>query len=118
MFEQWICTDLNSMPSVKQLKVTFSQDDTANRIGAEVTRNGEPVAIDGTISANIIRADGVTVYATGQSEGNRAWVDLPSAAYLVPGRLCVILKMTTADKTVTLGAIETKVYKSRTGVVV
>ena len=68
----------------------FSQDAAANTINIEVTDNGAPATIGGTVSANVIRADGETVAVSGAIDGNKAYVILPQACYAVPGRVEII----------------------------
>ena len=114
MFEYWMQTDLQRLPEVKHLGgQVFSKDNGANKIGVEVLDGGEPITLSGTITANIILADGTTITAPGDKSGNRAWVVLPEAAYNVVGHIGIYLKRTSGTETATLGGVESYVYKSR-----
>ena len=111
--EYWIKTDLKQLPKVEKLAgVMFTQDSRADRIGAQVYDNGEPAVISGTIRANIVRADGVTLSANGEIAGNRASVVLPDEAYAVPGKIGVFVKLINGTTVATLGGIEAYVHKS------
>ena len=116
MFEHWIHTDLSRLPEVKKLGNVFSQDSSANKIGVEVTDNGESVSLSGTVKAYIIKPDGSTVEDTtnvGKS-GNTAWVVLPASAYSLVGQISVFLKLINGSTVTTLGGVEGYVYRSKT----
>lgn len=113
MFEYWMNADIGRLPDVNHMTGRhFSQDSLANLIGVVVSDGDEPVQLEGSVSANIIRADGVTITVSGEKDGNRAWVVLPADAYTVIGKIAVILKVTDNAKVTTLGAMETYVQKS------
>ena len=96
----------------------FSQDNAGNTINVHVMENGEPATIGGTVSANVIRADGNTVAVSGAIEGNKAYVILPQACYAVPGRVEIIIKLTQGTTITTIAAIVANVYRSTTDTVV
>lgn len=111
--------ELTRPVSVKHLNgMFFSQDVQANRIVVSVVREGTPENLSGTISANIIRADGATVAQTGTIEGNVASVTMPEAAYAIPGAIAVFVKHTQDGATSTLAAVTGYVYKSTTDTIV
>ena len=114
--ESWFKQDLKKPVQVQAITGNiFSQDDQGNLIGVEVFDNGEPATLSGTVSANIIRADGATVAATGTlSGGNKVSVVLPAAAYAVPGNIVVALKLTTSGVITTLLALVVTVYRTTT----
>lgn len=113
MFEYWLQTDLQRLPTVKPLGNVFSQDSGANKIGVIVTDGGEAAELSGTIRANVVKPDGSTIQVTGEASGNRAWVILPAAAYTAVGQIGVYLKLITENETTTLGGVEGYVNKSR-----
>lgn len=114
MFEYWMQTDLQRLPEVRHLGgQVFSKDSGANKIGVEVLNGGEPATLTGTITANIVRADGTTITASGSKSGNRAWVVLPEAAYNVVGHIGIYIKATNGTEVATLGGVESYVFKSR-----
>lgn len=117
--ESWFDQDLKQPVKVRYIDGNvFSQDNKGNLIGVNVFSNGEPVGLNGTISASVIRADGETVAVTGSYTGNSAYVILPQAAYVVPGVLSVVIKHTDSQSTLTLCAVVVNVYRSATDSVV
>lgn len=114
--------DLNKPVTVRHLDgMVFSQDVHANRIRVSGYRDGEPVDLSGgSVSANIIRADGATVVQTGTISNNVCSVVLPSSAYAVPGPIAIFVKHSTSagPTTSTIAAITGYVYKSTTDTIV
>ena len=112
--EYWIKTDLKQLPKVEKMAgVMFTQDSRADRIGVNVTKEGEPVELQGSVIGYIVKPDGSTITTAGQKQGNKAWVDLPAAAYTTPGLVSVFVKVTDEDRTITLGGVEGICYKAR-----
>lgn len=87
---------------VFSLRQIYYGDVEANRIGAIVLLNGEPVALSGTCSGTAILADGSTVAITGTVDGSQAYVELPAACYSVEGQIEVYVKLTVDGVTTTL----------------
>lgn len=115
MIETWFSQDLTEPVQVHQLDGNvFSQDNQGNLIGVNVFDGGAPATISGTVSANVIRADGETVAVTGVLTGNSCYIILPSAAYAVPGIISVVIKLTGGGSTATLCAVVANVYQSAT----
>lgn len=113
--ESWFKQDLKKPIKVQMLNGNlFSQDNQGNLIGVEVFDNGEPVSLSGTVSANIIRADGGTVSATGTLSGNKCSVVLPAAAYAVPGLATIVIKLTSSGVVTTLLALVVTIYRAST----
>lgn len=111
--------ELNRPVTIKHLDgMFFSQDVKANRIVVNVVRGGVNESLSGSVSANIIRADGSTVVQTGSISGNVASVVMPSAAYAVPGAIAVFVKHTASGVTSTIAAVTGYVYKSTTDTIV
>ena len=96
----------------------FSADNAGNTINVFVTNHGEPAALGGTISANVIRGDGTTVAVSGAIDGNRAYIILPQACYAVPGVIQIIIKNTESSTVTTIAAVVANVYESTTDTVV
>lgn len=96
----------------------FSMDNGGNIINVFVVQNGEPVALGGSVSANVIRSDGTTVAITGALEGNKAYIILPQACYAVPGIIHIVMKITEGTTITTIAAITANVYQSSTDAVV
>lgn len=111
--ERLLKTDLKKLPVVQRMAgVVFTQDSGADRIGYAVYDDGEPAVISGTVRANIVRADGVTISADGEISGNYASVVLPDEAYAIPGKIGVFVKLINGTTVATLGGIEAYVHKS------
>lgn len=117
-------TNLNT-ELLKPLKVhylegnLFSQDVQSNQINVAVFKNGEPEAISGSVSADVIRPDGGTVVATGGTiEGNVASITLPEQAYYIAGMISIVVKLTTSGVVTSIGAVVANVYQSSTDTVI
>jgi len=97
----------------------FSQDAAANTINIEVTDNGAPATIGGTVSANVIRPDGGTVAVTGGTiSGNIVSITLPAACYALVGMITIVVKLSSDSVVTTLAAAVANVYQSSTDTVV
>ena len=115
LIETWYEQDLKQPVGVHYIDGNvFSQDNNGNLIGVRVYDEGETATLSGTVSASIIRADGVTVAAVGSLSGNAVSVILPQAAYEVPGPLSVVIKLVGGGSTTTLCAAVANVYRSET----
>lgn len=113
--ETWYDQDLKNPVKVHYLHGNvFSQDNQGNIIGVKVFDNGQPVNLSGSVSAYIVRPDGVTVPATGTINGNKASVTLPEAAYAIPGVISIVLKIAAGLIITTLLAVVATVYASST----
>lgn len=113
--ETWFDQDMNSLVNVRYLNGNiFSQDNAGNLIGVRLSRNGVPYSGGGTVSANVIRADGATVEVPGALSGNIATVVLPQAAYAVVGAVTIIIKLTENAEITTISASVAYVYQSST----
>lgn len=119
LIETWYNQDLQSPVVVHHLHGNvFSQDSQGNLIGVHVLDGGEPAVISGTVSASVVRADGVTVPVAGSISGNSCSVILSSSCYAVEGTLSIVIKLTGGGSTTTLCALVAYVYKSSTDTVV
>ena len=62
VIESWVQCDLKKPVQVQMLGGNlFSMDNKGNKIGVEVFDNGAAASLSGTVSGNVIRADGATV---------------------------------------------------------
>ncbi len=111
MFEHWIETDLCRLPQVKSLGTVFRADIQANKVGVIVTRNGEPVTLQGGVKAWIITNHGTTLEVNGEKSGNRAWVVLPAGAYVYVGKIGVYIRLENGGEVTTIGAAEGWVWR-------
>lgn len=118
-FETWLKSDLQEPIRIVTVHGNvFTQDNMANRIGVEVTDGGAAASLSGTVSGLVIRQDDTTIGVTGTLSGNKAYVDLPEAAYAVPGQIQVSIRLTTGNTKTVLGACMGNVVRSQTGTVV
>ena len=101
--------------SVRQL---YYADKNANRIGAMVYANGDPIALTGTCSGTAIRADGTTVPMTGAISGTMAYVDLIQDCYAIEGEIRIFVKITSGNVTETLAAAVGTVRLTETNAVI
>lgn len=114
-YETWFTQDMDEPIKVRYLEGNvFSLDNYGNRIGVHVLKGGEPLTVTGNISGTVIRSDGATVGIVGDSSENRAWLDIPQAAFAVPGVVSIILKATEGSRITTLYALVANVYQTST----
>lgn len=117
--EYTINVELKNLPIVHKISGRFfEQDSGGNRIRIVVTSDGRPAELEGAVLASIIRADNETITVYGALEGCTAYVDLPSEAYAVVGKLQVFIKLKNGDDVTTMAAVEGKVYPAMTGEVI
>ena len=108
--------DLQNAVKVRYLDGNlFSQDNQANRFDIAVFDGGEAAAITGSVSADVIRADGGTVAVTGGTiSGNVASITFPAAVYAIPGVVSIVVKITASSVVTTIAAVVANVYRSST----
>lgn len=108
LIETWLQTDADALVKVEMLDGNlFTGDADGNLIGAVVKRNGTAVPLVGAVSGFILLNDGATVVVSGEKDGNRAWIVLPEAAYSVPGRIQIVVKVGTATVCACVGHVRT-----------
>lgn len=100
------------------LKQIHQGNHKANRVGAIVTLNGEPLSLGGTCSGTAIRADGNTVPLTGTVSGNQAYVVLDSTCYAVEGVLQVYVSWVNNSEQTTLLVGVGTVHITDTGAII
>lgn len=112
--------ELNSGAApVVSLRQMHYADIKANRVGAMVYLDGEPVTLTGTCAGTAILADGSTVPITGGVvTGNTAYVNLPAACYSVEGQIKVFVTLTSNGIVTTLLAALGTVQLTETDTVI
>lgn len=111
LFETVLVSDLKKPVQVKALSGNlFSQDNQGNKITVEVMDGGSPASITGNVTGYIIREDNATVVTNGSLVGNKASIILPASAYIVVGKVSIVIKV----GTVTVGACVANVYRTTT----
>ncbi len=104
---------------VVSLRQMHYADIKANRVGAMVYLDGEPVTLTGTCAGTAILADGSTVPITGGVvTGNTAYINLPAACYSVEGQIKVFVTLTTNGIVTTLLAAMGTVQLTETDTVI
>jgi len=94
-------------------------DNSANRFGVKLFRNGVPENVSGSCFGLFIRADGQTVTINnGTVTGNTAYVTLPEACYVVEGQFCLTIKVSGTGNAVTLRIVDGVVSRTSTNVLV
>ena len=117
--ELWYNHDLQENMKVRTVPTSiFMDDDKANLIGVHVFNNGEPVELEGYCTYNVLRADGSTVYGSGSIDGNSAYATLPAAAYRVPGRTVIFIRVRENDHTSVMLALSVITIRSRTDTII
>lgn len=117
--ELWYDHDLNENMKVRTIPSSiFMDDDKANLVGVRVFNNGQPYQLDGFCTFNVLRADGSTVYGSGVIEDNKAYATLPAAAYRVPGRTVIFIRVRENDHTSVMLAISVITIRSRTDTII
>ena len=116
VIETWYRQDLKQPVSVHYLDGNvFSQDNGGNLVGVEVFDDGEPASLSGTVSGLAIRADGATVAISGGTRsGNKCSITLPQSAYIVPGVVSIVMKLTSGTTITTICAVVENVYRTTT----
>lgn len=96
-----------------------SDDNLANRFGANILLNGQPIDIGtGTVKGYFIRPNGDTVFIDGVANGNTVHVDLPHECYAVNGSFSLAIKVTVEGTTMTARVIDGYIRQTRTDAVV
>jgi hypothetical protein len=107
VLEKWFGCELLNPVKVRPLPGNyFNTDNNGNKIGVEVTYNGAPVTLSGSVKGYAVRADGSTVTIKGSKSENKASITIPSSA-LLPGALLVTLVLVDGIQTTTLAAVST-----------
>lgn len=114
IFDTWLLTDLQRPLTVALLPGSlFTGDDRANRINVRVYDGGQAASLAGTVTAYLIRSDDSTLIITGTLAGDTASITLPEAAYICPGPLDIVIKLT-GQHTATIGACRAYVTRTST----
>lgn len=96
----------------------FTGDALSDTISVSLYDGVEAYAVSGTVTCNVIRADGATVPVVGTSSGNTMSATLTAACFANPGPLIVIMKITSSDTTTTVLKAVYTVDVGETGTIV
>ena len=118
VIESWFKQDLNKAVQIQYLDGTlFSGNGNGNVIGVEITKDGEPINVVGTVSGTVFLCDGTTVPCTGSKSGNKASILIPASAYL-PGVSLISIIITDDTAVTTVLAVSTNVIASRSDITI
>ena len=95
--------------------MTFTGDNDSYTIGVALYNDGAAYSPSGSVSCNVIRADGVTVSFLGTIEGNKAVATLPANCLSVPGPIGIYIKVTSGSSVTTVFAGVYTVQATSTG---
>jgi len=114
--ETWFTQDLNTAVKPHSFPgEVFNNDSLGNLIGVEVTKDGEPFALTGSVNGYCVLSNGETIPVAGNRSGNKASIVLPQTAYSVRGVIKITLKLTNGNETTTLLQVVGAVDQSVTG---
>jgi len=113
----WLDCYLNQPVKVRYLQGNlFTSDNNAHKVGVKVYSSADtPASLSGTVSADIVRSDGVTITQSGTLSGNQCSVTIPAAAYAVPGTVVISIKLTDNSVVTTLGVFACEIYDATQG---
>ena len=80
----------------------FTGDALADTIKVSLYDGTEPLSFTGTVTCNVIRADGSTIPVQGSWSGNTAQATLTAVCFAVPGPLAAIMKISAGGVTTTV----------------
>lgn len=114
--ETWFTQDLNTAVKPRSFPgEVFNNDSLGNLIGVEVTKDGEPFDLTGSVNGYCVLSNGETIPVAGSRSGNKASIVLPQTAYSVRGIIKITLKLTNGNETTTLLQVVGAVDQSVTG---
>jgi len=92
--ESWIHADLKKPREIHSIGAIFAGERGGNLIGCEVTEDGEPVTLSGTVRGYVILPDGETITITdGTIQGNRVSILLSDPCYGMAGDIRITIKI-------------------------
>jgi hypothetical protein len=113
VIETWFDQDLNEAVKVHHLcGNVFYEDNGGNLVGVRLFKDGEPVRITESCIGYCVIANGASILVYGAVSGNKAYISIPAAAYLVPGPINIIIKLTNGSVVTTVCAVVSTVYGS------
>ena len=120
VIETWFAQDVNRAVKIQHLDGNlFTGNGNGNRIGVELTRNGEAFNISGTVSGVALLSNGTTVPCIGSKSGNKASILIPASAYYQGVSLISIIITDNNDTEVTtVLAVSTNTIVSRSDITI
>lgn len=110
VIETWVNCDLKKPVMMNYMDgLMFTGDNLGNLIGVNVFSDGEPVQLSGTVIGYCILANGSSIPISGLRTNNKAKVTIPEAAYNVPGKANIIIKIVEGSTITTLAAVNTTI---------
>lgn len=96
----------------------YMNENQAHRFAISCTKEGQSVTLTGSVTGRFIRADGQTVLLTGSVSGGVAYVTLPQACYIVPGRFIMAIFNVANGATTTIYAAAGNIARTQTGTII
>ena len=93
----------------------FSGEAMAHAFKLTAVRDGEPVALSGTVTGRFVRANYTSILLGGSIVDGKAYVELPQDCYNVPGRFEMVIMVTDSDRTVCTYSIVGNVRRTQIG---
>ena len=91
-------------------------DANGNRYGVRLFKDKTPEVITGkTCVGYFIRPDGITLIINGAVNENTAYVELPAAAYAIPGSFTLTIKIASSDFVETVRIVDGTIVDTFTG---
>lgn len=109
-FDYWFDTDLNKPVQIHNLGMIGQQDSSAVRVGFRAFRDGQKVALSGTVRGYVIRSDGAIYTVSGSITSGSAYIDLSSACQNVAGEIQITIKV----NDMTVGCVRGYVTRTHT----
>lgn len=104
-FERWITIDMakGQTHAYDIGTLLCSGDESSIRVGVEITRNGTAEDVSGAIKGYVTLPSGLGLMPfDGESDGNRAWIDLPQDALGMTGRISIAIRSFDTEQTTVL----------------
>ena len=93
-------------------------DQNGDIFGVTVLKDGEPFSVHGQGCVGYFtRSDGVTLVLNGETDGNKAWVELPQACYAREGAFTLAIKVSGTGYADTLRIVDGTVVDITTGTI-
>jgi hypothetical protein len=103
IIERWYDQDLTKSVPTRMLGNLYYQDSDSVKLGVRVFSNGQPTALDGSITGYAVLSNGFTVpINTGVKSGNAASITLPPSVFSELGIVRITLKNTSGNVATTI----------------
>jgi hypothetical protein len=92
--ETWLTSNFNKILNIESMgNAEIQKNNGGNLIGVKLYNGDDPFQINETIKGLIVLSNNTTITVNGLSTGNKAYIELPSSVYNVPGPITISIKM-------------------------